>query len=267
MKDALIKTRLIHLYRGRPVGHFVLCGATADMPRKRYDLAQISRESKSLILNLGTDSAKPFSSTSSPHEHIHCHIYASGKRNPTRIFIEPYRDAPVAVNGEPIKQSRQLNHKDKVEVGKLQFEFLDVQTRRQVRVHMHDGVQYTGILEYWDISSMIFFMTWITEKKEQFLTLDFRNVLYIEFFLDESDPEKHILPYSLRRSRKLIRKDITVFLINKKKLDGLVDHKYRYKPGTGVFLLPPEKSKIQYLYVPGSSIESVVIVDAEKRKT
>ncbi|RJP26067.1 MAG: VWA domain-containing protein [Candidatus Abyssobacteria bacterium SURF_5] len=266
LKLVLMKTKLTRLYRGRPVGHFMLRSSASDQPQKKYDLAKISRESDSLILNIGSDLANPFPFTHSADQAIHCHIYAGRKRNPTKVFIGLAPGGKVVVNGETLKQGRQLKHKDMIQVGKLLFEFIDIQTQRQVRVHMNDGVQYTGMLEYWDLASLVFFMTCVRENKEQFLTLDFRDVLYVEFFIDESDPEKHILPRPLRRSRKLIRKDITVFLSNRKKLSGLVDRKYRYKQGAALFLLPLDKSNIQYIYVPGSSIKSVVIVDAQAKK-
>jgi small nuclear ribonucleoprotein (snRNP)-like protein len=266
MKDALIRTRLVRLYRGRPVGHLVLYTEVPGASQKTFDLADISRRCNNVILSIGRDASNSLCISHSSLYPFHCLIYASRKRNPTGIYIESRNDGHVGVNGETIKGSRQLRNRDRIDIGNLRFEFIDIQSQRQVRVHMNNGERHIGVLEYWDLGGMLFYMTKVLEKKEEFLTIDFRNVAYIEFYRDESDPEKNILPRPLRKSGKKRRKNITVFLSNNTELHGIVDRKYRYRKGNGILLLPRKKEKIQYMFAPWTSIESVDFTSAEENE-
>jgi len=266
LRDKMVKTRLIHIFRARPSGQFVLRNAPSETGQMLFDLAKVSRTTNKVILGIGTDPSNPIILSHPSVKPLHCTVWASRKMNPTRVYIEPCSDGHLAVNGEQPKNYRQLQDKDVIEIGNFQFEFVDRQTKDQVRVRMNDNTVYQGRLELWDITQNVFYMTHISgEEEEYFLAIRFGDARYVHFYRDESERSVDILPHPRRDHKFKQRKSVTVTLINGKKLKGFVDKKYQHRKSAGVFLYPPtEELNIQYTYIPDTSIETLVIVDFRK---
>ncbi len=261
LRDKMVKTRLIHVLRARPIGLLVPCEAPAGVGRRPYDLPKLSRAKDTVILGIGTDPSNSIILSHPSIQPLHCTIWAGRKRNPTRVYIEPCSDGHLAVNGERTKEYRQLQDKDIVEIGQCRFKFVDRQTEHQVRVCMNDKTVYDGRLEFWDLSQSVFYMTHISGEQEKFLALSFSDVRYVQFYRDESERKVDILVRGDQKSKKW--KAVTVTLTNGKKLHGFVDKKYRHKKSADISLHSlSEGSDIQYTYIPGNSIEALIIEDS-----
>lgn len=264
IRDKAVKTKLIRPFRARPSGKLITRKGSRSAGPQTFDLSEISRGSDKIVLDVGSD---PTNSITLPHSSIqphHCTIWASRKRFSTRIYIQADPEARILVNGEPVTGPRQLQDKDMVGIGAYRFEFIDTQFHRQVEVHMNDGTVHEGMLEYWDVSQSVFYMTVIARVEQNFLNLSFVDMAYVHFFRDESEREVRV--FSSAPSEAKRKKAVTVTLLNKKKLKGFVHRKYRLDRSLpGVFLLPlsPE-SKIQHTYIPRTSIKSIVMVDVKE---
>lgn len=260
-RDKIVKTRLVHFVRSRPCGQLILRGSDARK-KKVYDLADISRSNRQVILEVGSSPSSAIHLPGETVEPLHCWIWASRRRNPTKVFIEAKSYGHLTVNGEHVQNVRQLVDKDTIEIGEATFTFLDTQFRRQAKVHLMSGNTYEGFLEYWDINQSVFYMVEIINDKEIFRVVRFAEVSHVLFYKDESEREREYLPDFSQVGRGKKRKAVTICLSNGRKLKGSVHMKYQHHAGPGVFLLPPaEKSRIEYIYVPHTSIEEIIFSD------
>lgn len=264
LRSKLVKTRLVHLVRARPSGHLVLSrNASLEIEDEVFDLAKISQGSGKVILGIGVDRSNPIVLAHTSVEPFHCIIWAGRKRNPTRVYVERCSDGNLTVSGENVVTVRQLKDRDTIEIGEYQFEFVDTQFRYQVEVHLKDGTLHDGILEYWDLGQSLFYLT--SQSQEEALTLYFPDVSYIHFYKDESERKVDILPYSFRRMSERQKQAVKITLGNGERLEGFVHKRYHHRSASGVFLLPVSgETKIQYTYIPRTSVESLVIVRGGK---
>lgn len=253
MRDKLVKTKLLHLLRARPIGQVLLRAGSAEGTVRVFDLSLISQTTRAVVLGIGADSSNSIRLSHESIRPFHCAIWASRTRNPTKIYIESRSDGYLAVNGETVPKVRQLKDEDEITIGQCTLQFFDTQFRRQVKVHMDDGSIYEGILDYWDLSHSVFYMTQVSGEKENFLTIRFAEVSYVQFYKDQSERRK------LWKGKRKRRKPVKVILTNGNILTGFVHKKYRHEGARGLFLWPfSEESKMQCTYIPKSSIEGIV---------
>ncbi|GAB4330579.1 MAG: hypothetical protein Kow0099_01280 [Candidatus Abyssubacteria bacterium] len=264
VRQRTVKTKLLKPLRARPTGRLIF-RQDSDKGTRSYNLAEISRRTDKLILEVGNDPANAIHVPHSSVQPVHCYIWAGRKRLPTKIYIEPAPDVQLVINGERVTGTRQLNDKDVVKIGSLEVEFIDTQLHSQVEVHMKDKTIHDGILEYWDLSQNVFYMTQTSGQKKSFITLRFEDVAYVHFYRDESERSLSLLPRGLSGVRKRPRKAVVIELEHREKLKGFVHKKYNVTSDSpGIFLIPlPEKSNIQHTYIPRSSILSILTVDAQ----
>jgi len=260
IRDKIVKTRLVHLFKARPSGHLALLSAPFTDEKGAFDLADISRRTRHIVVGIGSSGSNSIVLSHASVQPFHCRIWATRQRNPTQVFIEPCSKGHLKVNKEPMKERRQLQDKDIIEIGECRFQFIDRQ-HHQVRVRMINNKIHEGKLEYWDLSQSIFYMTGEFKKEEKFLSLRFEDVSHVHFYRDES-ARGDIIPHPLRDRKVKKRKAVKVILLSNRKLSGYVDRKYKHRKSTGMFLYPASKTTdIQYTYIPRTSIRSIVIVN------
>ncbi len=264
IRQKVIKTKFIHLFRARPTGQLVLRGSSPDGHRKLFNLAEISLHSNEVVLGIGSDPSNAISLSHSSVRPFHCTIWAGRRRNPTRVYINALAGGHLAVNGDQIAHTQEVKDKDVIAIGDYEFEFVDTQLYRQVEVHMNNGTVYESTLEYWDLNHSVFYIRQTLQDHDCTLAVPFMDVSHIHFYQDESARDIGVLPHPLRAYRAKRKSLAKVTLRSGQKLKGFKYGKYRHEDSPGIFLLPPssEESRIQYTYIPKTSIETFVIVDS-----
>ncbi|MBI5116407.1 FHA domain-containing protein [Candidatus Poribacteria bacterium] len=260
LRDKIVKTKLVHLIRARPIGHMIPRGISGVRDGKILNLAKISRYQEAVILGVGSDSKNDICLSHESVKPFHCSIWAGRKRNPTRVYIESSSDEPIVINGETVKGTRQIKDKDMIGIGAYTFEFMDPQCRRQVRAHMNDGGTHEGILEYWDLGQSVFYMNSFSGAREEFLTLRFVEVCYVEFYRDESNRKLGLLPSYAKGIRSRQGRMAAIMLENGRTIEGIVHRNYRREDSSGVILLTPDdREEMEYAYIPSTSVRTVTV--------
>jgi len=262
LRGKVVKTKLIRFSKARPSGQMVFRNAPSKEGRTAFDLARISRDSNKVTIGIGSDPSNPIVLPYPSVGPSHCVIWAGRERFPSRVYIEPRSQGHLAVNGERVTRTRQLEDGDVIEIGECRFEFHDTQFHSQVEVHLHDGRVYDGMLENWDLNQSMFYLTPRGSAKGEFITLRFENTAYVHFHRDQSDRRKDTSSSSpgwrLRRA-----KIVAITLTNRETLKGFMHKKYSpFERTSGIFLLPlPGEPRIHHTYIPSTSIKTVITTD------